>query len=167
MPPQETISAEARNAQQVGAFDGETKSVPAERFRQILTPVAAATLALIAFEITTWTIHSEGGVWLLRAFRMLFVLGLAIVLAFAVLKKERYFRTTLLGETRKRAFAEEQMRQAMEAATIGYWDWDVLKNDHAWSDTYKALLGLPRECDANFDVLMSRIHPDDRGACGA
>ncbi len=164
MPPQETISAEVRNAQQVGAFDGETKSVPAERFRQILTPVAAATLALIAFEITTWTIHSEGGVWLLRAFRMLFVLGLAIVLAFAVLKKERYFRTTLLGETRKRAIAEEQMRLAMEAATIGYWDWDVLKNDHAWSDTYKALLGLPRECDANFDVLMSRIHPDDRGS---
>ena len=57
---------------------------------------------------------------------------------------------------------EERMRMAMEAAKIGFWDWDVIKDEQVWSDTCKALLGLRPDSTANFQVLMNSVHPDDR-----
>jgi diguanylate cyclase (GGDEF)-like protein/PAS domain S-box-containing protein len=50
----------------------------------------------------------------------------------------------------------------MEAAMIGFWDWDVIKDEQVWSDTCKALLGLRPDSTANFQVLMNSVHPDDR-----
>ena len=58
--------------------------------------------------------------------------------------------------------SEERMRMATEAARIGVWDWDVIKDKHVWSDTCKALLGLPPNSPADFKVLMNSVHPDDR-----
>ena len=58
--------------------------------------------------------------------------------------------------------SEERMRMAMEAAKIGFWDWDVIKDEQVWSDTCKALLGLRPDSTANFQVLMNSVHPDDR-----
>src|ERR1035438_5574487 len=54
------------------------------------------------------------------------------------------------------------MRMAMEAAKIGFWDWDVIKDEQVLSDTCKALLGLRPDSTANFQVLMNSVHPDDR-----
>ena len=58
---------------------------------------------------------------------------------------------------------EERMRMAMEAAKIGVWDWDVIRDEQVWSDTGKALLGLRPDSIANFQVLMNSVHPEDRG----
>ena len=58
--------------------------------------------------------------------------------------------------------SEERLRMATEAAGIGVWDWDVIKDELVWSDTRKALLGLPPDSPANFKVLMNSVHPDDR-----
>jgi len=38
---------------------------------------------------------------------------------------------------------EERMRMAMKAAKIGFWDLDVIKDRHVWSDICKTLLGVP------------------------
>jgi diguanylate cyclase (GGDEF)-like protein/PAS domain S-box-containing protein len=57
---------------------------------------------------------------------------------------------------------EERMRMAMEAAKIGFWDLNVTKDEHVWSNTCKALLGVPPDSPANFQVFINAIHPDDR-----
>ena len=58
--------------------------------------------------------------------------------------------------------SEERNRMAMKAAGMGYWDVDVIKDEHVWSDTCKALLGVPPDSAANYQVLMNCVHPDDR-----
>jgi diguanylate cyclase (GGDEF)-like protein/PAS domain S-box-containing protein len=58
--------------------------------------------------------------------------------------------------------SEERNRMAMDAAKIGYWDLDVINDEHVWSDTCKALLGLAPDSAAGYQVLMNRVHPDDR-----
>ena len=46
--------------------------------------------------------------------------------------------------------------------TSASWDLDVIKDEHVWSNICKALLGLPPDSPANFEVLMSTVHPGDR-----
>jgi diguanylate cyclase (GGDEF)-like protein/PAS domain S-box-containing protein len=62
--------------------------------------------------------------------------------------------------------SDERMRMAVEAARIGFWDWDVIRDEQVWSDTCKELLGLRPESTANFQVLMNSVHPDDRKMMG-
>jgi diguanylate cyclase (GGDEF)-like protein/PAS domain S-box-containing protein len=57
--------------------------------------------------------------------------------------------------------SEERMRMAMKAAKIGFWDLDVAKDEHVWSDTCKALLGVPLNTPASYQALRSVVHPDD------
>jgi diguanylate cyclase (GGDEF)-like protein/PAS domain S-box-containing protein len=58
--------------------------------------------------------------------------------------------------------SEERLRLATEAARMGVWDWNITKDELVWSDTCKALLGLPPDTAASFQVLMDSVHPDDR-----
>jgi diguanylate cyclase (GGDEF)-like protein/PAS domain S-box-containing protein len=57
--------------------------------------------------------------------------------------------------------SDERMRMAVEAARIGFWDWDVIRDEHVWSNTCKALLGVPLDSQANLQSLMNAVHPDD------
>jgi diguanylate cyclase (GGDEF)-like protein/PAS domain S-box-containing protein len=57
--------------------------------------------------------------------------------------------------------SEERMSMAMKAAKIGFWDLDVAKDEHVWSDTCKALLGVPPDTQASYQVLKGVVHPDD------
>jgi diguanylate cyclase (GGDEF)-like protein/PAS domain S-box-containing protein len=57
--------------------------------------------------------------------------------------------------------SEERMRIAMKAAKIGFWDLDVIKDEHVWSDTCKALLGVAPDSPASYQSLMNAVHPDD------
>jgi len=72
------------------------------------------------------------------------------------------FFSSRTDDERKARELAEQMRLALIAARIGYWDWEVLNDKHVWSDTCKALLGLPADANVNFDVLIKAVHPDDR-----
>ena len=62
--------------------------------------------------------------------------------------------------------SDERMRMAVEAARIGFWDWDVIRDEQVWSDICKELLGLRPESTTNFQVLINSVHPDDRKALG-
>src|SRR5271169_230329 len=89
-------------------------------------------------------------------------LGIAVFTIRQALKSYREEAVAREGVEFELQRSEERMRMAMEAAKIGSWDLDVVKDEHAWSDTCKALLGLPPDSPANFQVLMSSVHPDDR-----
>jgi len=56
---------------------------------------------------------------------------------------------------------EERMRMAMKAAKIGFWDLDVIKDRHVWSDICKTLLGVPLDTQASYQALKGVVHPDD------
>src|ERR1035437_2892123 len=134
----------------------------ASRLPRIFSVVAAATTLLLASELSAWVMHDKSEEWLIRTIRISFELLLAALLSFTILKKARYFQSNLLKEAEGIEFAEQRMRLAMETAAIGYWDWDVIKNEQVWSDICRTMLGLSAESEAKFEVLMERVHPDDR-----
>ena len=143
-------------------MDNSNEPLLAARLRRTFLAVGAATMALIALEIFTWVINAGALSWSIRIFRISFELCLAAILSVIILKQERHVHSNLRNAAKPRDFKEEQMRLAMDAAKIGYWNWDVLTDDQVWSVTCKALLGLPPESAANFDVLIKSVHPDDR-----
>jgi PAS domain S-box-containing protein len=103
----------------------------------------------------------QAGIEYAKAYRLSSLLiALSVVLALAI----ALFATYEITRDVERGVreSEERMRMAMEAAKIGLWDWDVIRDKQVWSDTCKALLGLRPDSTANLQVLMNSVHPDDR-----
>ena len=110
----------------------QTKNIKTHRLAYLLTLLSVA----VAFGIAVFTIrHAQ------KSFR-----------------QDAAARESVERELQR---SEERMRMAMQAAKIGFWDLDVIKGEHVWSDTCKALLGVPSDSPANFQVLMDAVHPDD------
>ncbi len=57
---------------------------------------------------------------------------------------------------------EERMRLALDAAKIGWWDWNLLTGEMIWSGVIRQHIGLPEASPASFEVFMNSVHPDDR-----
>jgi PAS domain S-box-containing protein len=56
----------------------------------------------------------------------------------------------------------ERNRLALEAAGMGTWDWDVIRDTHTWSAETEALSGLaPGAFDGTFAAIRCAVHPDD------
>lgn len=59
--------------------------------------------------------------------------------------------------------AEERLRQALAAARMGTWTWDMATDEHCRDANLNALLGLPPEVTVQpLADLLGRTHPDDR-----
>jgi diguanylate cyclase (GGDEF)-like protein/PAS domain S-box-containing protein len=107
-----------------------------------------------------------------RLLVLLVVLAIAVALVialFATRQAQKSYRQEVIArEDVESDFrrSDERMRMAVEAARIGLWDWDVIKDEQVWSDITKELLGLRPESNANFHVLMNSVHPDDRKRMG-
>jgi PAS domain S-box-containing protein len=85
-------------------------------------------------------------------------LQLAIVIAAQVAFAVERTRT----EQQARRSAE-RLQFALEAASMGTWDWDLATNTVQWSDNLSALHGLPPEAfDGTFGSYEREMHPDDR-----
>ena len=61
--------------------------------------------------------------------------------------------------------SEERLRFALDAATMGTWEWEFDGGAVRWSDTLERLHGLPPGgFDGSFAAFQREIHPDDRDA---
>ncbi|MBR9855153.1 MAG: PAS domain-containing protein [Algicola sp.] len=61
--------------------------------------------------------------------------------------------------------SERKYREAQQVADVGHWNWDMTKNEIAWSDQlYRIFEQDPKVFKANYESLMEIIHPDDRQA---
>jgi PAS domain S-box-containing protein len=60
--------------------------------------------------------------------------------------------------------SEERMILAAEAAQFGVWAWNVPGNEVWGSDRWLFLFGFATGENINFEMILQRIHPDDRGA---
>ncbi len=76
---------------------------------------------------------------------------------FVVLAVDRARRDRELAEAR-----QDTLDQALDAARMGYWTWDVASGKATWSDNFEALHGLPRGfLGASFEGFIELVHPDD------
>jgi len=58
--------------------------------------------------------------------------------------------------------ADERLRLAVEAGSVGTWDFNPLTGNLDWSDHCKTLFGLAPDAHPTIDVFFASIHPDDR-----
>ena len=59
--------------------------------------------------------------------------------------------------------SEQRLRFAMDAASMGTWDWDLTTNSVRWSENLERIHGLPPGTfDGTFASYEREIHPDDR-----
>ncbi|MBC7930595.1 MAG: PAS domain S-box protein, partial [Rubrivivax sp.] len=59
--------------------------------------------------------------------------------------------------------SEERLRQALQAAQGGTWDYDLRTETFTWSDEFYRLLGLdPGSCEPTVENWLRCVHPDDR-----
>ncbi len=57
---------------------------------------------------------------------------------------------------------EERLEAAIDAASLGIWDWDLTTGHIVWAGRHDKLLGFaPGEFDGRYKTVESRIHPDD------
>jgi PAS domain S-box-containing protein len=60
--------------------------------------------------------------------------------------------------------SEERMSLAAEAANLGMWVWDVVRDEIWITDKARALFGLAQDTRLDCTALMSRVHPGDYAA---
>ncbi|MEH2247697.1 ATP-binding protein [Nostoc sp.] len=75
--------------------------------------------------------------------------------------------TLKLAEIRKQAAqalqaSEQQLKLALKSSKLGSWQFDLKTNALSTSDQCKVNYGLPIDADFSHQVLMERIHPEDR-----
>ncbi len=59
--------------------------------------------------------------------------------------------------------SEQRFRVAIEAAHMGFWDWDVAKGVITWERTHNRLMGIPLDqTTGTLEQFIACIHPDDR-----
>jgi len=59
--------------------------------------------------------------------------------------------------------SEERLRFALDAASMGTWEWDLSSHEVRWSDNLERIHGLPPGTfDATFQSYEREIHPEDR-----
>ena len=79
---------------------------------------------------------------------------IAALIAFAV------ERTRAEEQARR---SEERLRFALDAASMGTWDWDLTANTVRWSENLERIHGLPEGTfDGTFASYEREIHPEDR-----
>lgn len=59
--------------------------------------------------------------------------------------------------------SEERFRLAIEAAQMGFWEWDIVNNQITWGGRHEQLFGLqPGEFDGTYTAFLALVHPEDR-----
>ncbi len=57
---------------------------------------------------------------------------------------------------------EERLRQALEAARMGTWEWDIPAGTVVWTGHARALLAIPPGMPGTMATFWQAIHPEDR-----
>src|SRR5688500_7957184 len=58
--------------------------------------------------------------------------------------------------------ADDRFELLARAANAACWDWNLTKDEVAWSATITSMFGYPRGEIGNAEAWKERIHPDDR-----
>ena len=87
---------------------------------------------------------------------------MAIVVAMDYELSLDVFRASRLSDDLRDS--EERMSLAAEAANLGMWVWDVVRDEIWMTEKERALLGFAQGTRLDAEALISRVHPEDRAA---
>jgi len=75
---------------------------------------------------------------------------------------EYALQASRLAETELRE-RERRLQISLDAAKVGYWDWDIQTGEVRWSDNLEQIHGQePGSFQGTFDSFLEGVHPDDR-----
>jgi PAS domain S-box-containing protein len=88
----------------------------------------------------------------------------------AFFRRERCVRFVgvVCDVTERREALEQQLRQdetlrlAVDAADVGAWDFDLVRDELSWSPGCYALFGVPHGDPVSLEMFYPLVHPDDR-----
>ena len=116
---------------------------------------------LVFFIIVT---VGQAGLVVAGVLRMPFIVSppfLAVVLAMAYELSRDVIRAAQLA--RELSESEQRMTLAADAASVGVWSRDLARNEIWASDKWRALFGFSMSEPLEFDQILQRLHPEDRG----
>jgi len=59
--------------------------------------------------------------------------------------------------------SDDRLRRALEAGSVGIWEWDLATNEVTWSDGVEQMFGLtPGSFQGTFDAYRALVYPEDR-----
>ncbi|WP_413201241.1 PAS domain S-box protein [Nostoc piscinale] len=59
--------------------------------------------------------------------------------------------------------SEQLLRLAIDAAWMGFWDWNILPDKLIWSESHELLFGLtPGSFENTYAAFLACVHPEDR-----
>ncbi|BAY19778.1 two-component hybrid sensor and regulator [Anabaenopsis circularis NIES-21] len=59
--------------------------------------------------------------------------------------------------------SEQLLRLAIDAAWMGFWDWDIFTDKLIWSESHELLFGLsPGSFERTYAAFLACLHPEDR-----
>ena len=62
-----------------------------------------------------------------------------------------------------RVEAEERLRLALDAASMGTWDWDLVSGEVRWSENLERIHGFaPGAFGGTFETFLASVHAEDR-----
>ncbi|MGL4611554.1 MAG: PAS domain S-box protein [Trueperaceae bacterium] len=74
-----------------------------------------------------------------------------------------FLSRTITSTTASLSGERERLDLALEAAKMGWWEWDIVANVHRWSAEFERLLGLePGTFQGGAEAFLERVHPADR-----
>ncbi len=59
---------------------------------------------------------------------------------------------------------ERRLAEAQRIAHLGSWEWDILRDEIAWTDEVYRIFGLPPDGPSpSYGAFLASVHPEDRG----
>jgi PAS domain S-box-containing protein len=83
---------------------------------------------------------------------------------YLVNRREQVRLAALVAErTQELQASEDQLRRAVDAGSVGLWEWDVATGRLTWNTQIKRIFGLPPEMEGiTLAKFVGMIHPEDR-----
>ncbi len=122
---------------------------------------ALATGGSILFCAMVSTLQSVLVLWQLVDWPLMaspFALGIVLAMGYEMSYETR--RAAQLSDDLRES--EERMTMAAEAAGFGVWMWNIPRNQVWGSERWLRLFGFAPDMAVSFEMVMQRIHPDDR-----
>lgn len=57
---------------------------------------------------------------------------------------------------------QQKLQAAVRIGNIGYWSWDIVKDEVFWSDILYEIYDVDINKKLNYETVLSRVHPDDK-----
>jgi PAS domain S-box-containing protein len=93
---------------------------------------------------------------------LLVFLVVSVFLLLAV-ESARRARREANDVTRRSRESQRTVEQALDAAQVGYWSWDVKTGEVTWSKNLESVHRLPPgSFSGNFEAFLELVHPEDR-----